>query len=143
MARKQITWAGATGRDAGKQFQITEMSARAAHDWATRALLAMANSGVEVGDDIMSRGLAGIASLALNLLGRIPADRALPLLDELLNCVMIDFGKGSRKLIDDDFEEVSTIFQLQKEVFMLHIEPFTQGGLLTSGSSPTAQSQAA
>jgi hypothetical protein len=138
MARKELDWSGATGRDAGKKFHITEMSARAGHDWATRALLALANSGADVGEDIMSRGLAGIASLALNLLGRIPADRATPLLNELLGCVTIDHGKGSRKLIDDDFEEIATIFQLQKEVFMLHIEPFTQGGLLTSESSPTA-----
>lgn len=138
MARKELDWSGATGRDAGKKFHITEMSARAGHDWATRALLALANSGADVGEDIMSRGLAGIASLALNLLGRIPAERATPLLDELLGCVTIDYGKGRRKLINDDFEEIATIFQLQKEVFMLHIEPFTQGGLLTSGSSPTA-----
>lgn len=138
MARKELDWSGATGRDAGKKFHITEMSARAGHDWATRALLAMANSGVKIDEETMKRGLAGIASLALEMLGGVQYEKAQPLQSELLKCVTIDYGKGPRPLIDDDFEEIATIFQLQKEVFMLHIEPFTQGGLLTSASSPTA-----
>jgi len=135
MARKEIIWTAAVGRDSGKKFQITEMSARAGHAWATRLLLALMSSGVEIDEDIAERGLAGLATVALTAVGKVQSAVALPLLDELLGCVMSVQEKGVRKWIDDDFEEVATIFQLQKAVFDLHVEPFTSGGLLTSAST--------
>lgn len=135
MARKEITFIATTDRDKGKKFLITEMSARAGHAWATRALLALMSSGVDIDDDIASRGLAGLATLAMSALGKVPAAAAGPLLDELLDCVQSVQEKATRKWIDDDFEEIATIFQLQKAVLAMHIEPFISGGPLTSALS--------
>jgi hypothetical protein len=139
MARKELDYSAKFGRDAGKQFRITEMSARRGYDWATRVMFALLNSGVEMDEDIAERGLAGLASVAMSMLGKIPASMAKPLMDELLDCVKIVFKDASRALIEDDIEEFVTIFELQKAVFMLHVQPFISGGPLTSGSAPTAQ----
>lgn len=142
MARKESTFTGAKGRDAGKTFLITEMSARAGHAWATRLMFALMNGGVEIDEAIMDRGLAGIATMALSALGNVPITVGAPLMDELLSCVQIVQEKATRKLIEDDFEEVQTIFDLQKAVFMMHIEPFISGGLLTSASAKAAEQTA-
>lgn len=139
MARKEIDWNGGTGRDSGKVFRITEMSARAGHSWATRMLLALMGAGVEIDEDIMSRGLAGLATIAIAALGKTPPTVAMPLMDELMACVQSVQPAAVRRLMDDDIEEIATIFMLQKAVFQLHIEPFTSGGLLSSPSNPTAQ----
>lgn len=143
MARKELTFTGATGRDAGKTFLIKEMSARDGYSWATKLLLGLMNSGVDLDEDILSRGLAGLATVAMSAIGKLPPSVATPLMDELLDCVQIQFDKATRKWIDDDFEEIATIFQLQKAVFTLHIEPFISGGLLTSVSAKEAPQQAA
>lgn len=137
MARKvlklKIT---AEGRDSGKTFVLTEMAARKGHQWATRALFAVMNAGVEIPDNIASSGFAGIAAVGIKALGRVPAEMAEPLLDELLGCVEImpDPARPevTRGLIDDDLEEVATIFKLQKEVLALHVDFFTSAAPLTS-----------
>lgn len=138
MARKELDYTANFGRDAGKKFHITEMSAVKGHDWATCVMFALLNSGIELDDDVIARGMAGLASIALSALGKIPAAMAKPLMAELLTCVTIVFETTSRPLIDDDFEEILTIFKLQQAVFKLHIEPFTSGDPSTSGSAPTA-----
>lgn len=135
MARKELIWTATVGRDNGKKFQITEMSARAGHAWATRLMLALMGSGAEIDDDIAERGLAGLATVAMSAIGKVAPDVAIPLMDELLDCVQSVQEKGVRKWIDDDFEEIATIFQLQKATFDLHIEPFTSGGPSTSAST--------
>lgn len=137
MARKvlklKIT---AAGRDLGKTFVLTELPARAAHSWATRALFGVMNAGVEIPEDLAAAGMAGIASIGLKALGRVPAEVAEPLLDELLACVevMPDPARPevTRGLIDDDLEEVKTIFTLQREVLKLHTDFFTSAAPPTS-----------
>lgn len=113
------------GRDKGKTFVITEMAARRGHQWATRALFGIMNAGVEIPDNIMSAGFAGVAAIGIKALGKLSIEVAEPLLDELLDCVVImpDAKKPevTRALIDDDLEEIVTIFKLQKEVLALHI----------------------
>lgn len=138
MARKELIFTATAGRDSGKRFLITEMSARAGHAWATRAILALMSSGMEISDDIASKGLAGLATMALSALGKIPADQAAPLLDELLTCVQSMQEAGTRRLVESDFEEIKTIFELQKAVFSLHTKPFISGGPSTSESPSTA-----
>lgn len=142
MARIEQTFVATVGRDAGKRFLITEMSARAGHAWATRMLLALLSSGIEVDDDIMDKGLAGLATIAMGAIGKLPPEQVGPLLEELLSCVQSVQERGNRKLIDDDFEEIATIFQLQKAVFSLHIEPFTSGGQSTSALPKVAETAA-
>jgi len=121
------------GRDKGKVFVITELSAMEAETWAGRALFAMINAGVQVPDSITGSGLAGVAALGLSSLSKVSFEAAKPLLDEMLTCVQIKpSAKITRELYPDDIEEVSTLLQLRKEVFALHLSFFTPDGPSTS-----------
>ena len=132
MARKILTVQIKTaGRDCGKVFVITEMSAWDAENWATEAIFAMMNAGVVITEDIAEAGLAGLAALGISALTKISYEKAKPLLDRMMSCVQIQLAVV-RPIIDDDIEEVSTLLQLRKEVFNLHLSFFTQGGKLTS-----------
>lgn len=128
-----------SNRDKGKSFVITEMPPRAGHAWATKALFAMLNSGVEIPDELAQQGWAGLAVVGLGGLSRIPYAVAGPMLDELFDCVQIKLDRSTRALVDEDVEEIPTLFELQKEVLTLHISPFTSGDNRTSESSPTTQ----
>ncbi|MDG7050806.1 MAG: hypothetical protein JRZ94_06355 [Nitrososphaerota archaeon] len=140
--RKELIYKATNGRDAGKEFLITEMSARKAHSWATRALFAVMNAGLEVPEEYADAGFAGLAAVVssgdkellgmfIKTLGKVNVELAEPLLNELLDCVQMlpDAGNHNikRKLIDEDIEEVSTIFTLQKEALVLHMSFFTGG----------------
>lgn len=120
----------AEGRDKGKVFIITEMSAVAAERWAIRAFFALANTGVDLPEDITETGMAGMASIGLQALGKIPFADAEPLLAEMMDCVEIvpDPSKPNvtRKPIDEDFEEVRTLITLRKAVWDLHTGFFLQ-----------------
>lgn len=124
--RKQITYTATDGRDTGKKFHITEMGARPAHRWATRALFALLNGGADIPEDALSLGMAGIAAVGVNMLNGVSLEAAEPLLDELLTCVEVqpDPSKPEvrRKLFDEDIEEPVTYFKLQKEVLKLHLD---------------------
>ena len=141
MARivKTITIA-AEGRDKGKTFILTEMPPRVGHKWATRALFAMLNSGADIPDNVMSSGMAGIAMMGGRALTLIPAEAAEPLLEQLLDGIRINYeptkSHMERDINDSDIEEIATLFLLQKEVFLMHTEPFTKGVKSTSVSTP-------
>jgi hypothetical protein len=113
------------GRDSGKVFQLTEMSAKRGFSWALRALLSIGKSGINMPDNLKDMGLAGIARMGIETLFKIDPVEAEPLLEELLGCVMYlpDPKKPNiiRHLIDDDIEEIMTRFKLVKEVFSLHV----------------------
>lgn len=143
MARKEKTVLVTTeGRDLNKTFHITEMAAAESEEWAMRALLALARSGVELPDDFMSRGLAGIAVVGVQALGGLDYDVAKPLLAQMMACVQVVPDPTRpvvrRALIDDDIEEVSTRLFLRKEVLNLHIDFFTIGALRTSAAAALA-----
>ena len=135
MARKQATITIDTqGRDFGKTFVLTELSAMAAEEWAGRALFAMLNSGVEIPDSIARAGLAGVAALGITSLTKLSFDAAKPLLNDMLACVQVRPSPNvTRVLIEDDIEEVATLLTLRKEVFNLHLSFFTGAGESTSG----------
>lgn len=130
-------------RDSGKVFIITEMSAHQAHRWATRAIFAVMNSGVELPDNAASLGMAGLAVMGMGALSGVPYAVAEPLLDELLTCVQIKQDITTRALVPEDIEEAVTIFDLQRQVLTMHIEPFISGGKQTSESSPMTPAPAA
>lgn len=137
MARKELKYTVTdAGRDIGKTYVITEMSARAGHAWATRALFGAMNGGIDIPDNILSAGFAGLATMLVKSLGKMSVYVAQPLLDELLDCVKVmpDPSKPNvvRALIDDDTEEVKTIFILQKEALALHVDFSIPGAPLTS-----------
>lgn len=126
-------------RDQGKVFVITEMPARQAHDWATKALFAVMNAGVELADDTLSMGMAGLMAAGMGSIAKIPHAVAKPLLDELLTCVQIKQELTTRDLFDGDIEEAVTYFDLERVVLTMHIQPFISGGGQSSASAPPNQ----
>ena len=115
----------AEGRDKGKRFFLTEMSATQAEKWAARALLALTKSGVEIPDDAAALGLAGVAAVGLKAFSGIPWELAEPLLDEMMQCVQIKTDPAHpeviRSLIEEDIEEVATRLKIRLELLELHI----------------------
>lgn len=138
MARKTATVTiSAEGRDKGKVFVLTELSAYEAEDWAGRALFALMNAGVEIPDNIAEAGLAGVAAMGLKAIAKLPFDSAKPLLDKMMGCVQIQPSPTVvRALIADDIEEVATLLHLRKQVLGLHLDFFTAVAPSTSGSKP-------
>ncbi|HET8700174.1 MAG TPA: hypothetical protein VFL97_00705 [Nitrococcus sp.] len=129
MRKTQTITIDAEGRDKGKVFKLTEMPAAQAERWAMRAFFALMNTGVNIPDGLEEAGLAGLASIGLQALGRVPYAQAEPLLAEMLDCVQIipDPAKPNvvRKLFDEDIEEVKTRLELRRAVWSLHTDFFS------------------
>lgn len=126
------------GRDHGKQFHLTEMPALQTERWATRALLALAASGVVLPEGWQDAGAAALAGVALSALAGVSYHDLAPLLNEMLECVEVlpdpknhavrrPLGSG-----EDDIEEVSTYLTLRREVFNLHMDFSQLAALLKS-----------
>lgn len=129
MARKVATVIiDAEGRDQGKVFVLTEMPSSQGERWAMRALLALARSGVDVPDNLMQAGWAGIAALGVRAFGGMSFHDAEPLLEEMMRCVVIQpdpaQAKMTRQLVETDIEEIATRLRLRMEVFRLHSDFF-------------------
>jgi len=126
---KEITLSADAKRDAGKTFVITEMPALKAEKWALRAFLALIRAGIEIPEQTQALGMAGIASLSFQALQGLSFDDVEPLLEEMMDCIKLRTSSSfERKLADGDIEEVSTLFNLRKEVFQLHVD-FSSGGV--------------
>lgn len=123
--RKTLTITGTVGRDAGKTYLLTEMSASRAEKLAARALLALTRAGVDIPDDLLELGFSALVALGLRQFGKLAYEDAEPLLDEMLGCVQFvpDVGKMmvTRPLIEDDIEELATRLFLRSEVVALHV----------------------
>lgn len=152
MARKTKTITLESGRDKGKSFLITEMPVTRADKWANTALLAMLRGGVDVGgvnfgliaDTLGSSdapkidpmgGMLELARVSIAGLGNVTEVVGQELLDQLIHdCVkVIPSGGNPRDLlsIDDEIEDLKTLWVLRKESFLLHID------FLADGSSQT------
>jgi hypothetical protein len=126
----------AEGRDIGRVYRVTEMSAAAAEDWAIRAIMAIAKGGMEVPDSVPP-SLAGIAILGFKALATADYATAKPLLDEMMGCVQVVTSSGAvRKLMEDDIDEVATRLQLRKEVFEVHTGFFER--VASQNSTPSS-----
>ena len=141
MARKTTTISITdAGRDQGKTYVITEMPATQAEKWAARAFLALAQSGVDVPDDVAQAGLAGIAAISLRAFAGVPWHLAEPLLDEMMRCItfMPDPARPMvvRPLIEDDIEEIVTRVRLREAIISLHID-FSIAGFISRQKSAT------
>lgn len=125
MARKEASFIAEAGRDKGKQFLITEMSATQAENWAIKAILAVGNAGIEIPENLAAQGMAGLLAVGYMNLLKIPFEAAKPLLDEMMGCVQIIPSQNvKRSLIEDDIEEVSTRLALRKAIWNLHMDFF-------------------
>jgi hypothetical protein len=142
MARKEASFVAESGRDKGKQFLITEMSATQAENWAIKAVLAIGNAGIEIPDNLVSQGMAGLVAVGYMNLLKIPFDAAKPLLDEMMGCVQYAPSPNvKRALIEDDIEEVSTRLALRKAIWNLHMDFFLGESESTSELKAPANQQ--
>lgn len=108
------------GRDKGKVFLITEMSAFKAEKWAARALLAVTHGGLQIPPEMLKSGMQAMAVLGLKMLSNLQWETAEPLLDEMMSCVQVKETAVVRDVTEDDIEEAATILKLRDEVFKLH-----------------------
>lgn len=124
MARKVLDITiDADGRDKGKVFRLTEMPSSQAEKWGQRAMSAMARSGVQIPDQLMGSGMAGIGAIGLYSFMGIRAEEMQPLMDEMMACIKIvpdpSHPQIARTLIEDDIEEVKTRLKLRNDLYEL------------------------
>ena len=142
MARKESTFVADAGRDKGKQFLITEMSASQAESWAFRVILAIGNAGIEIPEGLAAQGMSGLLAIGYMNLLKIPFEAAEPLLNEMMDCVqIIPSVNVKRKLFEDDIEEVITRLQLRKSIWDLHMDFFLDSNQSTSELNPQVNPQ--
>ncbi|EMQ4317129.1 hypothetical protein AB4799_003792 [Yersinia enterocolitica] len=126
MSRKQITYTVEDeGRDKGKEFIITEMSAWDAEELSEEIYRAMGHGEFNsLPADVVSMGVAGLATVGVSVLAAAPASVSRPISDRILSTVEIvitDEGKDiTRSIKPIDFEEISTIRTLKDKVFELN-----------------------
>lgn len=127
----------APGRDRGKTFVLTEMSADKGERWALRALLALSRGGIEVPPGMFDQGWIGLANflpyalvIGLRSLHGSQWTEVEPLLDEMMECVRFapPGYNGDERLLQTLFpgdnsqvEEIATRLHLRKEVLQLHV----------------------
>ena len=125
-----------SGRDQGKYFHLKEMSAIRAEKWASRALLALSRSRVDITPDVVAGGLAAIATVGIQALSGLQFAEAEPLMDEMFGCIQFIPNPAQpavkRPLVEDDIEEVSTLAFLRAELLALHVGFSLPASLWTS-----------
>lgn len=135
MARKEIPFIVETeGRDKGKEFLITEMSAWDADTLAQDIFRAMGDSNYSsIPADVIAMGCAGLATVGLSIISASSPEVARQLRDRLMSTVDIiitnDGQRQQRKVNGSlDFEEVSTIRSLLDKVFQVNFDFLTIAG---------------
>lgn len=135
MARKEIPFIVETeGRDKGKEFLITEMSAWDADSMAQDIFRAMGDSNYSsIPADVIAMGCAGLATVGLSVISASSPEVARQLRDRLMSTVDIiitsDGQRQQRKVNGSlDFEEVSTIRSLLDKVFQVNFDFLTIAG---------------
>ena len=146
MRKTKLVTIDAEGRDKGKTFQVTEMSASQAERWAFRAFQALVKSGADIPDHVVGSGMAGMAQVGLRALGNTPYYEATELMDEMFACIKIIRDRShpdmAFPLMEEDIEEVSTRVLLRTEVFELHTG-FSMAGVRQNLSKTPATNPAA
>lgn len=135
MARKEIPFIVETeGRDKGKEFLITEMSAWDADSLAQDIFRAMGDSNYSsIPADVIAMGCAGLATVGLSVISASSPEVARQLRDRLMSTVDIvitNDGKRQQRKVNGslDFEEVSTIRSLLDKVFEINFNFLTIAG---------------
>ncbi|EPV5843367.1 hypothetical protein ACV7K9_002705 [Escherichia coli] len=135
MSRKEIPFiVNKEGRDKGKEFIITEMSAWDADTLSQDIFRAMGDSNYSsIPADVISMGCAGLATVGLSVISASAPDVSKSLRDRLMSTVDIVItheGKRQQRKVDGsiDFEEVSTIRDLLDKVFEVNFSFLTIAG---------------
>lgn len=122
MARKKATIViQDEGRDKGKHFEITEMSAVQGEKFAVRVIQALIAGGVDI--DISNASAATLASIGFAAFSKIPMQDIEELSEQLMACVKWQNPTNhsiTRNIIEEDIEEISTLLTLKREAFMLN-----------------------
>lgn len=128
---KEITISDDSSRDNGRKFLITEMPASQTERWALRVLASLTKAGFEIPDE--AQGMEAVVRSGLEtVLGKLDFYDLEPLLDEMMGCIQVVSSAGiTRKLLEEDIEEVKTRLILKREVFALHVDFFGDAGLST------------
>ncbi len=137
------------GRDFGKTFLLTEMSAADAEAWGIEALGVMLRGGMDIPEDALRGGMAAIATYGVRALFAGNYGEIAPLLARLMACVQIKEDAVTRPLTEFDIEEIPTRIKLRDEVIRLHVGFSLAEKLLemaamlmamsaTGGNSPTS-----
>ena len=141
MARQEkIITIESENRDKGKQFKIVEMSALQAERFATKIILAIANSGAEIeGNDTQGiEALQLLQKIGLAGIMKLKYDQAEPLLEDLISCCSFVDKKTKTSVslnssnVDSIIEEISTLFKIRFEAFGLVFGFLGLGGGLDS-----------
>lgn len=135
MARKEIPFiVEEDGRDKGKEFLITEMSAWDADSLAQDIFRAMGDSNYSsIPADVIAMGCAGLATVGLSVISASSPEVARQLRDRLMSTVDIiitNDGQCQQRKVNGslDFEEVSTIRSLLDKVFQVNFDFLTIAG---------------
>lgn len=135
MARKEIPFiVEEDGRDKGKEFLITEMSAWDADSLAQDIFRAMGDSNYSsIPPDVIAMGCAGLATVGLSVISASSPEVARQLRDRLMSTVDIvitNDGQRQQRKVNGalDFEEVSTIRSLLDKVFQVNFDFLTIAG---------------
>ena len=135
MARKEIPFiVEEEGRDKGKEFLITEMSAWDADTLSQDIFRAMGDSNYSsIPADVIAMGCAGLATVGLSVISASPPEVARQLRDRLMSTVdriIINKGQRQQRKVNGplDFEEVSTIRDLIDKVFEVNFSFLTIAG---------------
>ncbi|MBP8542014.1 MULTISPECIES: hypothetical protein [unclassified Citrobacter] len=135
MARKEIPFiVEEEGRDKGKEFLITEMSAWDADSLAQDIFRAMGDSNYSsIPADVIAMGCAGLATVGLSVISASSPEVARQLRDRLMSTVDIiitNEGQRQQRKVNGslDFEEVSTIRSLLDKVFEINFNFLTIAG---------------
>lgn len=131
------------GRDKGKVFVITEMSAMAGERWAGRIMELVMASGVEVPKDTaQDSGMAGLAELAKVGVPLLKALHDPEIEKPTWECIKYqhDPRHAPQPIMEGDacqIEEIGTVTQLRLAVFRFHTGFFSPENRSTS-ASPSA-----
>jgi hypothetical protein len=129
------------GRDKGKTFVITEMSASQGERWGQRAINAMSKANMALPADLLNGGMAAFVSAGLSAFISAPFEDIRPLLDEMFACIQIKEPAIIRALTEEDIEEIETRVLLRQEVLDLHLGFFKAAVQLISVAATAAKKQ--
>lgn len=121
MARKTKTITLDNGRDKGKKFVITEMSAADAESWAYKVASYAMSNGMKFTDFL---GMASIAQVGLSIVEKLKFEQMKDVLGDLFACIeYLPDPKDQtvrREAETDDLEEPASLVKLRFLVFQLH-----------------------
>lgn len=116
-------------RDSGKTFLLTEMSAADTEEWSMQLITLLASTNIDIPgldtNNLNSQAnTAMLAQLGIGAIGKIPFDKAKPLLDKMMTTIVFVPNPQKPQItnaqIDLVIEEVDTLLVLRKEFFILH-----------------------